>query len=165
MVIDATQHPLNFCSEQITQWANRHTGVGFDQLLMLETSSVPGVDFLYRIFNANGQEVGQCGNGARCLAKFIQARGLSTKQELCIQTLNTTMQLLLQDDDSVTVAFPQPNLAPHLIPIQTSEEKTLYSLRVGHNHYHFHVINVGNPHAVLVSQHWTDVDIPHIGLQ
>ncbi|MBP6917885.1 MAG: diaminopimelate epimerase [Legionellaceae bacterium] len=165
MVVDATQHPLTLSPKQIAHLSNRHTGIGFDQCLIVETSTVPEVDFFYRIFNADGQEVGQCGNGARCLARFVQARGLSSKQELCIQTLKTKMYLTLHDDDTVTVHFAPPNLAPHLIPIQATQQETLYSLTIEEQTYSFHAINVGNPHAILLANHWTDADIATIGPQ
>ncbi len=163
MVIDGTQQPISLKSQQISKLSNRHTGIGFDQCLIVAPSTIPNVDFFYRIFNANGQEVGQCGNGARCLARFIQAQRLSAKQKLCIQTLNTKMQLDLNDDNTVTVHFTQPNLAPELIPVQSTEQKIWYSLHIGQQRFEFHAINVGNPHAVLMGHDWTDQDVSTLG--
>lgn len=163
MVIDATQHPFLLTPTQIAYLSDRHTGVGFDQCLVVDKSRVSEVDFFYRIFNANGKEVGQCGNGARCLARFVQAKGLSTKSELCIQTSKTKMNLTLHDDDTVTVHFAPPNLTPHSIPIQSTQQKTLYCLTIGQHIYPFHAINVGNPHAILVAKQWTDADINTLG--
>lgn len=165
MVIDATQHPLMLNPSQIAHLSHRHTGIGFDQCLIVEKSTISEVDFFYRIFNADGQEVGQCGNGARCLARFVQAQGLTSKLELCIQTCKTRMNLTLHDDNSVTVHFAQPNLAPLCIPIQTTQQEPLYSLTIGQHLYQFHAINVGNPHAILVAEHWTDSEITTIGQQ
>lgn len=163
MIIDATQHALQLSPQQIAALSDRHTGIGFDQCLIVESSPEPEVDFFYRIFNADGQEVGQCGNGARCLARFVQARGLTSKKELCIQTLKTMLHLSLHDDATVTVHFAQPNLVPHLIPLATSQQASLYSLEIEQQSYQFHAISVGNPHAILVGEHWTDSAIAALG--
>lgn len=163
IVIDATQVPLNLSRQHIARLSNRHTGIGFDQCLVLESSSLPEVDFFYRIFNANGQEVGQCGNGARCLGRYIQARGLSQKAELCIQTNTTQMRLQLHPDHSVTVQFSPPLLAPHQIPLQTTQQAVEYSVTIGQDSYCFHAINVGNPHAILLITNFDNIDIPTVG--
>ena len=164
MVIDATERPLQLSPQQIALLSNRHTGIGFDQCLVVEKSHTPKVDFIYRIFNADGQEVGQCGNGARCLARFVHARGLTTKKKLCIQTSKTILQITLHDDHTVTVHFSPPNLAPPLIPIQTTQQAEWYEINLGTQKYRLHAISVGNPHAILmVDAHLMDKDIATIG--
>lgn len=164
MVVDATEHPLKLSTQQIATLSDRHTGIGFDQCLVVEKSHVPEIDFIYRIFNADGQEVGQCGNGARCLARFVHARGLTTKKKLCIQTVKTILHVTLHDDQTVTVHFAPPNLAPHLIPIQTTQQAEWYNITIGTKTYRFHAINVGNPHAIIiVDDHLKDKDISIIG--
>lgn len=164
MVVDATEHPLQLSTQQIATLSDRHTGIGFDQCLVVEKSHVPEIDFIYRIFNADGQEVGQCGNGARCLARFVHARGLTTKKKLCIQTVKTILHVTLHDDQTVTVHFAPPNLAPHLIPIQTTQQAEWYNVSIGTKTYRFHAINVGNPHAIIiVDDHLEDKDISIIG--
>jgi diaminopimelate epimerase len=165
MVIDATERPFTLNSEQIVRLSHRHTGVGFDQCLVVEKSSAPDVDFFYRIFNANGQEVGQCGNGARCLGRFVQARKLTNKKTICVQTVTTKMQLILHDDHTVTVQFAKPNLSPTVIPIQSHQQQVAYNLTINQNTYRFHAINVGNPHAILIIDTWEDIDVANIGQQ
>ena len=96
MVIDGISQNVYLNENQIKKLADRHTGVGFDQLLLVEPPPQPDVDFHYRIFNADGGEVGQCGNGARCLAKFVKQTGLSWKQKIRVSTINGIMDLPLQ---------------------------------------------------------------------
>src|SRR3990167_6969890 len=91
ILVNAVTNLIEFSSEQIRKLSDRSTGIGFDQCLIVEKSKTSEIDFFYRIFNADGQEVGQCGNGARCLARFVQRRGLTTKTQLCIQTHSTNL--------------------------------------------------------------------------
>ena len=164
MVIDATREPFLLNPQHIAKLSDRHTGVGFDQCLVIEKSALPEIDFLYRIFNADGQEVGQCGNGARCLARFVAARGLTTKHTLRIQTIKTVLQVSLHADQTVTVHFAPPQFTPSLIPIQASQQAIWYDLTLGTQTYHFHAIHVGNPHAILiVEDHLEQQDIANIG--
>lgn len=163
IVIDATQTPFLLNKKDITLLSNRHTGIGFDQCLIVEKSTVPDIDFFYRIFNADGQEVGQCGNGARCLARFVQARGLTHKNNLRVQTKTTVLDLHLHADQTVTVHFAQPNLIPQNIPLQTAQQEIEYTLKIGRKTYHFHAISVGNPHALLIVKDLNTVDVTQIG--
>lgn len=165
MVIDATQSSIILTPDQIQALSRRDTGVGFDQCLLVEKSSFSGVDFFYRIFNADGQEVGQCGNGARCLARFVQRRGLTTKTELCIKTTTTTMRLKLHADHTVTVIFDCPRFIPSDIPINTHTLSSSYVVQSEGQNYTFHALSVGNPHAVLVVKELAAVDIERIGSQ
>ncbi len=163
ILIDATLHPITLDSQHIATLSQRNTGIGFDQCLVVETSTHPGVDFFYRIFNADGQEVGQCGNGARCLARFVHHRGLTTKKELRIQTSTTLLNLTLHDDQSVTVAFAPPQLEPNQIPIDTTSSAVWYHLTCGQETHQFHAIQVGNPHAVLIVDDLERADVTNIG--
>ncbi|MGV3740293.1 MAG: diaminopimelate epimerase [Gammaproteobacteria bacterium] len=163
MVIDATRTPFLLSPQQICRLSNRHTGVGFDQCLIVEESTDPEIDFFYRIFNADGQEVGQCGNGARCLARFVYERGLTRKKNLRVKTKTTILNLQLHSDDSVTVQFTQPNLLPGIIPLKTTQQEIDYSLKIGQKTYTFHAISVGNPHAVLIVNDLETTDVANIG--
>lgn len=165
ILIDATRHTFTPTAAQISAWSRRDTGIGFDQCLLVESSNVPGIDFFYRIFNADGQEVGQCGNGARCLARFVQYRGLTTKTQLWIQTRSTKMFLTLHDDHTVTVAFPPPQQAPSAIPIATQTQSEWYTLQLAKQSYTFHAIQVGNPHAVLLVEDIMQAPIAAVGQQ
>lgn len=151
MVLDGINQRITPSPQFISTLANRHTGVGFDQCLLLEPSVEEGVDFNYRIFNANGQEVGQCGNGARCLALFAKHFKLTNKNELTIATQTTRMRLRINDDQTVSVDMPPPTLLPKNIPFIAEKQAQNYVLELLHHQStKIHAINVGNPHAVLV---------------
>jgi diaminopimelate epimerase len=165
ILIDATRHSFTPTPAQITAWSRRDTGIGFDQCLLVESSPIPGIDFFYRIFNANGQEVGQCGNGARCLARFVQHLGLTPKTRLCIQTHSTKMFLTLHADTTVSVEFPPPQLAPNSIPLATQTESEWYTLSLAKQTYAFHAIQVGNPHAVLLVEDIKQAPVLTVGQQ
>lgn len=151
MVIDGINQTIDTSAQFISALANRHTGVGFDQCLIIEPSFEAGIDFNYRIFNANGQEVGQCGNGARCLALFAKHFKLTTKNDIKIATKTTKMQLHINEDQSVRVDMGRPNLAPADIPFIAEQQAQDYRLEIeGAPSILIHAISVGNPHAVLV---------------
>ena len=151
IVINNLNQNIHLSSDDIKQLSCRHRGIGFDQCLMLESSSQADVDFFYRIFNANGESVGQCGNGARCLARFIQHYGLSTATTLTVATTDTRLILQLNLNDSVTVNMGQPQLQPHLIPIDTNEQAVRYAIAMPNGETeHVHALSIGNPHAIVM---------------
>ncbi|QDQ39290.1 diaminopimelate epimerase [Legionella geestiana] len=150
MVIDSVTTAVNLSSLPVAALARRDTGVGFDQLLVVEPSKTRGIDFYYRIFNANGEEVGQCGNGARCLARFIRHYGLSDKSVLTVATHTTRMTLRLNPDDTVTVDMGIPRFLPAEIPLLMPKMDDTYRLPLEEaNFVDVHALSVGNPHAVL----------------
>ena len=164
MVIDAIHQPMNLSKAQIAELARRDTGVGFDQCLVVEKSHEDGIDFFYRIFNADGQEVGQCGNGARCLARFVHHYGLTTQKTIRVATHTTSMTLYLNADASVTVDMGKPVLHPNQIPFSMNQEQVLYSLPINKDqHYDIHAISVGNPHAVMLVPDTTHANVSDIG--
>jgi len=148
-VIDATSQPLALTAEQIQRMAHRRFGIGFDQLLVLEPSTAPGADFNYRIYNSDGSQAWQCGNGARCIAKFIHQRRLSDKKELRLHLANGDIFLRMNDDDTVTVNMGEPSFAPEDLPFVTTQSPPCYHLRVADYDLEFAVVSVGNPHAVV----------------
>lgn len=151
MVIDGINQKINLSPEQITFLAKRNTGIGFDQCLLIEPSSQNGVDFNYRIFNADGNEVGQCGNGARCLALFAKHYGLTDKHKLTVATKTTRMDLLINKDNSVSVNMGIPKLTPNQIPFIAEKQMPEYPLELDNGTtVTIHAISVGNPHAVLL---------------
>jgi diaminopimelate epimerase len=166
MVINAQNQQLDWLPKQIRALARRDTGVGFDQCLVVEKSKQEGIDFYYRIFNADGQEVGQCSNGARCLARFLQHYGLSNKKVISVSTYTTTMQLQLNDDDTVTVNLGQPKLNPADIPLMANHLATLYELPLQNgSSCKVHAINVGNPHAVMLVDDLVTAPVKTLGKQ
>lgn len=166
IVINALDQPFNLTASDITRLSRRDTGIGFDQCLVIEPSLQKDIDFFYRIFNANGQEVGQCGNGARCLARFVQQYGLSNQTNLTIATKTTRMQLQIHPNKSVTVDMGQPNFEPKMIPLNVSQQAPLYSLGLQDNQIcRIHAMSIGNPHAVMQVQDLNQIPIQDIGLQ
>lgn len=150
VVIDATKRSIHFTTRDIVQLADRHNGIGFDQLLMVESARDNETDFFYRIYNNDGQEVAQCGNGARCIARFIADQNLSAKKQLRVATHKSQMTLILEDDDSVSVNMGVPQFAPSSIPLQATHEQLLYFIDWQEKEMQFVALSIGNPHAVIV---------------
>ena len=166
MVIDAIRQTVNLEPTMIAHLSQRDTGIGFDQCLVIEKSHDPKIDFFYRIFNANGQEVGQCGNGARCLARFVHHYGLTEKQSIHIATKTTKMHLHINADASVTVDFGQPQFNPKHIPLQAKTEQITYELPLKNNtNREVHAVSVGNPHAILPISQLDKMEIDDLGAQ
>ena len=149
MVVDAINQSVSLSAGQVRALANRHLGVGFDQLLLVEPASSPDVDFRYRIFNADGGEVGQCGNGARCFMRFVQEQGLTDKQQVLVETASGPLQLTLESDGQVTVDMGMPRLEPAEIPFDAPAFARHYPLDVAGRHLEIAALSMGNPHAVL----------------
>lgn len=149
MVLDLVRQPLQLQEAQVREWAQRQTGVGFDQLLVLEPASQPGCDFAYRIFNADGGEVEHCGNGARCITRFVIDKGLSSKRQLTFAMARGSIRCRLEDDGLVTVDMGVPVLEPERIPFTASARSLLYPLDVDGTLYEINAVSMGNPHAVL----------------
>lgn len=166
MVIDALHQQINLQANQIKALARRDTGVGFDQCLLVEASKEEGFDFFYRIFNADGQEVGQCGNGARCLARFVHHYGLTNKKNIAVATYSTKMQLQLNDDETVTVDMGNPKLNPEDIPLLANHAAVLYQLPLSDgSSCKVHAISVGNPHALTVVDNLELAPVETLGKQ
>lgn len=163
MVIDAISQSIDLTGLNFSILSHRYTGVGFDQCLVIEKSNKAHIDFYYRIFNADGSEVGQCGNGARCLARFIQQKGLSVKRELTIETKTTQMKLCINDDETVTVNMGHPNLSPENIPLNLNQQD-IYLIPVpNQGDVKLHAISVGNPHAVMIVPKLAESDVLSLG--
>lgn len=158
MVIDLVTQTAAVTAEQARAWGDRHTGVGFDQLLVIEPPTRPDADFRYRIFNADGSEVAQCGNGARCAAWYVAHRRLSPKPDLVLQTNAGLITTQLQRDDQVEVGMGVPTTDPAAIPfdpaaggaLRTDEHPCLYSVSIEGAEHRFVPVGIGNPHAVLM---------------
>ena len=154
MVIDAINQTFEPRAEQIAQWANRYTGIGFDQLLVVEKAQSDDVDFRYRIFNADGGEVEQCGNGARCFGKFVTEQGLTDKPEIVVETARGIIKPRLNDDGLVTVNMGQPRFAPDDVPFvlrsgEKADDKTFIVVN-GIDSAEMSLVSMGNPHAVML---------------
>ena len=149
VVIDAISQTVDLTPDQIRFIADRHRGVGCDQLLLVQPPETDKVDFNYRIFNADGGEVGQCGNGARCFARYVVNSGLTDKSELAVATASGTIQLVLEPDGQVTVGMGMPRFNPKDIPFEVDAEEERFSLSVGDQLIEIGAVSMGNPHAVI----------------
>ncbi len=149
VVIDAINQHINLSSEQIRQWSDRHFGIGFDQLLLVEKALSNDADFKYRIFNADGGEVAQCGNGARCFARFVRDKKLSDKDEIAVETHSGRLVLRFDDDGLITVNMGVPKHAPAQIPLLAEQESRFYTVQVLDTEKAFGAVSMGNPHAVI----------------
>ena len=149
MVIDAINQPINLTPVQIRALANRHFGIGFDQLLLIEKPENKDADFKYRIFNADGGEVAQCGNGARCFALFVIEKNLFTSNEIKVDTNNGRLILKINPDNTVSVNMGIPEFSPDKIPLAVHQESDSYSIEVKGQTVNFGAVSMGNPHAVI----------------
>jgi len=149
MVIDAINQSVFLNAQQIQQLADRHRGVGFDQLLLVEAATTANADFRYRIYNADGGEVGQCGNGARCFMQFVHEHGLTQKDTLQVETAGGPLQLIREADGQVTVDMGVPRLEPADIPFLADARDLTYPIEVNNISLEIAAVSMGNPHAVL----------------
>jgi diaminopimelate epimerase len=152
VVLDATRTPFALSPEQLKRLADRHLGVGCDQVLVVEQPSRPGADYRYRIFNADGGEVEQCGNGARCFVKFVHQKGLTRKREIRVETLGGMIAPRLEDDGEVSVDMGAPRL----------ESPLVQPLEVNGARVELAILSMGNPHAVQLV---TDVEAAPVATQ
>lgn len=149
VVIDAVRQSVDLTSEQLRRLADRHLGVGCDQVLVVEPSGDPEFDFRYRIYNADGGEVEQCGNGARCFARFVREKGLTEKSRIRVVTSGGPMELNVGPDESVNVSIGVPEFEPGGVPFDAPERRPTYDLDVNGRGIEISVLAIGNPHAVL----------------
>src|SRR5690554_3802802 len=150
MVIDLVTQHAQLSTKLIRQWSDRHFGVGFDQLLVVEPPGDPDVDFRYRIFNADGSEVEQCGNGARCFARFVRDQRLTNKRVIRVQTAKGVIELKIGKDGLVMVNMGVPEINPPAIPFAADCQKTVYTVDVDGQSVELSAVSMGNPHGVLL---------------
>ncbi len=162
VVFDATARAFDLTAAQLRKVADRHFGVGCDQILVVEKASGPHADFGYRIFNADGGEVEQCGNGARCFVKFVHLRGLTGKTALRVETLCGLIEPRLEGDGEVNVNMGAPVLALADVPFTAARPGLVQTIGVGGVEVEVGVLSMGNPHAVQVV---SDVDAAPVGTQ
>lgn len=163
VVIDAINQSLELSPEQVRFIADRHCGVGCDQILLVEASNSPNVDFKYRIFNANGGEVDQCGNGARCFARFVVDKELSTKAEITVETASGLICLQLEADGQVAVNMGEPDFDPVSLPFVADMESEGYSIAVDGGNVEIGVVSMGNPHAVVQVDDTSEAPVASLG--
>ena len=162
VMIDAVRQDIQLTEAQVRYLADRNFGVGCDQLLVVEPAQAPGVDFRYRIFNADGGEVEQCGNGARCFARFVFDQGLTDKREIRVETKKGIITPRLEDDGNVTVDMGVPVLNPADVPFVSDSDAFVQPLDVAGCTVAITAVSMGNPHAVQVV---ADVDTAPVAEQ
>ena len=163
VVIDGMRQYVEFTPEQIRALGDRHTGIGFDQLLLVEPPGAPGADFCYRIFNADGGEVEQCGNGARCFVRFVHDQKLTDKCAIVVETKCGIIQPRLEADGLVTVDMGQPRFAPAEIPFESNTDAAEQPLQLSDGvTLMIGAVSMGNPHAVTIV---ADIDTAPVAVQ
>ncbi len=165
VVIDSYTSMVRLTKAQIQHIANRYFGVGCDQLLMVEKTDIPDVDFRYRIFNADGGEVEQCGNGARCFVRYVVEKGLTCKHEIKVETAGGIITLTLADNGQVTVNMGTPNFNPSALPYSAPKQQLLYDLTLKDSLVQIAAVSMGNPHAVVTVDNVETTNIAEIGPQ
>lgn len=163
VVIDGVSQSVRLTPEKIRYIADRNFGVGCDQILLVETPDNPDVDFRYRIFNCDGSEVENCGNGARCFAVFVRERKLTGKNVIKVETAGGLIELRVQQDEQVSVDMGAPRLQPAQIPFVADEQTVVYSLDVADGRYDISAVSMGNPHAVLVVEDVQTAPVAELG--
>ena len=155
VVFDGVNQTISLTPEKVRRIADRHFGIGCDQVLLVERPQHADADFRYRIFNADGGEVEQCGNGARCFARFVRDRGLTAKDEIAVETLAGVIYPRIEADGQVTVNMGVPRFEPREVPFDAPQRQAVYDLDVSGTGIEVSVLSMGNPHAV---QRVQDVD-------
>jgi diaminopimelate epimerase len=163
VVIDATDQPLALDAAQLRALADRHFGVGCDQVLVVEQPRSADTDFYYRIFNADGGEVEQCGNGARCFVRYVRDKGLTSKTQISVGTLGGVIAPQLEADGQVTVNMGAPVFEPAQIPFEAPQRALIYDLAVDKKVFKINSLSMGNPHAVQVVDDIEQAPVAHDG--
>jgi diaminopimelate epimerase len=161
MVVDNTSGDINFSIEQIVALSDRHFGVGFDQLLVVEQSPTVGVDFRYVIYNADGSEVEQCGNGARCFARFVSEKELTKNNPIVVETHSGIITLKINQDHSVRVDMGRPRFEPSSIPLIAEYVQETYQIEG----FEMGIVSMGNPHCVLIVDDISTIEIAETAKQ
>jgi len=165
VVIDAINQEIALSTEQIRFIADRNIGVGCDQLLLVEAAQSDAADFRYRIFNADGGEVGQCGNGARCFARYVREHDLSQKSKIPVEVAGGIIQLTMEKNGQVTVDMGRPQFVPTDIPFVADAEAPRYMIEIDDAVYEIGAVSMGNPHAVLQVASVDDAPVARLGPQ
>lgn len=164
VVIDAIRQDIALAAADMRHLADRHFGIGCDQVLLVEPPSEPErALFRYRIFNADGSEVEQCGNGARCFARFVREQGLTDAREIPVETLGGRLVLHVEADERVRVNMGQPVFAPERIPLLAEREADAYTLEIQGRSLRFGAVSMGNPHAVMLVDDVASAPVRELG--
>jgi len=163
VVIDGIHQTVDLTADQCRQLADRRFGIGCDQILLVESPRQAQSDFYYRIFNADGSEVEQCGNGARCFARFVRDKGMFNGDDIRVETHSGIIVLHITENGDVTVNMGAPRLAPADIPFDEESQATHYPLDVADKTFSIGAVSMGNPHAVLTVEDIDACDVDGLG--
>jgi diaminopimelate epimerase len=163
VVIDATEQSIRLSAEKLRFLADRHFGVGCDQILLVEPAVQDGVDFTYRIYNADGGEVEQCGNGARCFARYVRDKRLCLKDEIVVETNSGIIRLRVEADNQVTVNMGRPDFTPASLPFLTEAQEEPYPVQLVDDSIKVYAVSMGNPHVVLPVNDIKQAEVGRIG--
>ena len=163
VVIDAINQAINLSEEQVRYIADRRFGVGCDQLLLVESPQSSEAEFRYRIYNADGGEVQQCGNGARCFARFVVDKGLTESHEITVETAGGLIVLTLEDNGDVSVNMGVPRFNPESLPFVAQKQALSYTLQTSQGDVEIAAVSVGNPHAVLEVENIDQAGVEQLG--
>lgn len=163
VVIDGVRQHINLTTNAIKKLADRNLGIGCDQVLLIEPPSDKNIDFNYRIFNCDGSEVEQCGNGARCMGRYIADQQLSGKKTVLLQTKNRIMEVTTKPKNLVTANMGTPIFTPEEIPFISQQQDKLYSIEAGSQSFEIAALSVGNPHAVIQVENVETAAVAELG--
>ncbi len=163
MVIDGVTQDVTLSPSLIQRWGDRRYGIGFDQCLIIEPSTIANADFNYRIFNNDGSEVGQCGNGARCVARFIKEQGISCKETITLATLTTTLKTMVHDNLEVSLWLAPASFRAADIPIKADTHSNPHQVPYQDTTLKLYCLTVGNPHAVMLVNDFRAYDLEALG--
>ncbi len=163
ILIDGMHRKFDLDAGTIRRLSHRRFGIGFDQLLLVEAGSHPEVEFDYRIFNADGEEVEHCGNGARCFARFVQEKGLTKNHRITVKTTGGNIVLMVNPDETVTVQMGIPQFEPAQIPFSADFASSSYTLALNDENLQIGALAIGNPHAVTIVDSVESTDVEGLG--
>ncbi len=165
VIINGLHKPITLTAEQIRALADRYTGIGFDQLVILQPATRSDADIMYRVFNADGGEGGQSGNGARCVARYLREKSILTSTEISAQTIKGLVHFYFEKDDTVRVNMGAPGFEPIDIPLVSPQRQSVYPVVLADRTIEVHALSMGNPHAVIMVQDIVTADVEKIGKQ
>jgi len=163
VVIDSITQRVSLRARDIRRISDRRLGIGCDQVLVVEPPGRPDVDFRYRIYNADGSEVEQCGNGARCFARFVREKKLTNKRVITVETRGGTLELRARDKHQVEVNMGAPRFEPIAVPIQVNAQLDQYALSLDGETVNVGAVSMGNPHAILRVEDIDEAEVARLG--
>lgn len=165
VVINALDKPVSLTPGQVRYMADRYTGIGFDQLLLLQASTNPAADVMYRVFNADGSEGGQSGNGARCIGRYIRDNSIVEKEVISAQTIKGIIHIYFEAGNAIRVNMGEPRFEPKEIPLALKKRRPSYSVKLAGTNIEFFSLSMGNPHAVIIVKDIVTAEVEKVGKQ